>query len=195
MPDQPYDLTIDAPQTDYEIESDGSPPPALPTNPGLLVDFVSDGGDPHLSFGLAVSTLWVSGLASAPVAGGPRSGKAVWRCCSDTSLKVVTFALQRLGAVPVVPHIESNSGNDILISREISLPATDDLPDGTRCYTVYGRYVYDMHFPMDLAQPLIIPNTALRAPQLLQLDPNQFSRLLAPQAFTPAEYDGRQVNF
>jgi hypothetical protein len=42
---------------------------------------------------------------------------------------------------------------------------------------------------------LLIPNSALRAPVILQLYPEQFSRLLISRVAPPPEFDGKAVTY
>jgi len=198
MPDAPFSLTTPPPSLPGRADVSPDPQPAgagfswpLPS-----VDFVDDGlGGCYVGFGMTVGSLWLSGLSFSPVAGGRRSANVFWRTQSESSYKVITFAISRADAIPKIPHVSTGTDNDVLMQRFLGAAPPQDTPDGGKVYLVVGQYLYGQVQPEDLGQPFLVPNGVLRAPVSVQLDPSQFTRFLTGPATVPPEYTGQSIKF
>lgn len=192
MPDQPIDLTAPRQAATPTAATQGPSPP-LPEPPS--VSFYDDGLLPHVAFGLTVSTLWDSGLSFAPVAGAASAKTVFWRSRAASSMKVITFVVARLGANPVAPHLDTGDPNDVLVSVSYGKPAKEYLPDGTPTIMLGGRYVYQQQTAAHPLSPILVPNSVMGFPDLVQLDPANFSRLLVPVESPPGTFAGGPINF
>ncbi len=195
MPDQPLDFLAGTPALSGGQDS---APGAGPQSPGgglLSVTQPNDGGGPYSHFGLSVGLAWDSGLASAPIAGPAGSGRVFWRTCSDSSVKVVSFAAGRINGTPNVPHVSTGCDNDVLIGWRFSVPVKQLMPDGSEIIVVVGEYYYEQQQAITPSLPVLIPNTALGLFEAAQIDPATFSRYLSGPVQPPPGYGGGVVNF
>lgn len=203
MPDEPVDLTQTPPEVTLADATDGGYGPSLDggvpagttggsTTFGATLSPPYGGG--YLAFGLTVAVVWRSGLASAPSA-SEGGGRVFWRVCSPSSRKVVRYALKRVGAVPVAPHLDTGSDNDVLVDHVLGTPVREYLPDGTPVYALAGECYYDQQVAVPPEAPRLIPNSALGFGSLEQLDPGLFDRSLVGPETPPPGFGGQKIDF
>lgn len=194
MPNVPFS-TIDFPPETGTSQAAQQVPPEVPSLIFPEVDFADEPGGAYWGFGLSIEYQWHSGLACAPLASSRRGQCAFWRRSNEFATKIITFVAARMGNQPTLPHFDTDSDNDVLLSRIISVPTPGDLPDGSRCIIIAGQYIYGMQMAPDLLDPILVPNSVLRAPAYIQLYPSQFTHLLCGPATAPAEFNGNVVNY
>lgn len=190
MPDEPLNITQEL--NDISADYTESPeitittvavlPPDITLPPGgpPYVEGAEDDGRNYWSYACSVEYVWDEGIRVAPKAGPRRTPAAVWRCHSGICYKVVSFACQRFRQMPVPPHPDTGSPNEIYLGKVLNPTRPDDMPDQGELFTLVGQYVYLLVVGPDDNDPLPVPGSPLRAAATNTLNINDFSKYLLP---------------
>lgn len=195
MPDNPIDASFQPPTVQSEETGDASSPD------GITLTWPEPGFDPATSygtwsFGLTIHYLWDSGLRYAPKAASARAQVAIWRSSSEVSLKIVECVSARFDAIPVMPHVDTNDPNDVLLSRQVSAPSRMVLPDGSQMVVIVQRATYVCQMAHTLEQALTLPNDVLfPSSSPAQIYPGTFSTQLLGAPCPPGDFSGGRITY
>jgi hypothetical protein len=172
MPDAPPTSPATGPTLPLRIPID-----VVPDLPDVPAPSLAS-GSPTTKYSCTQFYAWNYGLAQMPVAGPVGTPARIVRLHAPSCTKVVAWVAERLGAIPVCPHTDTGSSNDVLIGKMIGLPVPGVIIDGTQVWQVAGVYSYALQVPPSDNDPLTAgsgpfdpsPSTA----NVLQL--GQFSR-------------------
>lgn len=186
MPDDPLDLTVTPPEdssaesTEITVGTGSLPDFTTPFMDNTAPPFVDAGNDGYHAWGCSVDYVRASGISWSPKAAPEGTAAAFWRCHSGWCMKVVSFVCQRIGSMPVAPHPENDSNNEVLLGSVLTPCKPDDLPNRGEIFTLVGAYCYLVVVPPDYSTPLPVPGSPLRgfAPHTLNLA--DFSKQLMP---------------
>jgi hypothetical protein len=87
-----------------------------------------------------------TGWVQMPVAGPDGSEARFVKVCAAYSTKVVSWTCEALDGPPVCPHWDTQSGNEVLLEKEIT-PCAPAPGLGGRVWRVSGLYKYGLKLP------------------------------------------------
>ncbi len=145
LPDPQVDVgqgTIDAGDAPDSYGTVKVLPP--PPNVGLIgTDEAS-----YLGYGISIVYSGQTGIFPQPLAAAALSWPTqMIRTDTGFGFKTITAVATRIGAKPVMPSWDTQSGNDVLLSWLIGSFSPSKMPDGTPVYGIIVQYVYALQQP------------------------------------------------
>lgn len=200
MPNQPPDYLIDRPTAATTEDSGTLYRVTVSDAPILDPDALNPATDEeiYLAFGAQTAYKTDPGLRSAPTASPKGEGReAFWRVHDKRTLKVVTWVAQCVSTVPIAPHTDTGSDNEVLIDEVVSPAIPVSLLDGKQVWMLVGQYTYRLQKAPSPGDRLMAGTNPFsrRVSAENTLDPSLFSRYLIGPVASVSGFSGGALNY
>lgn len=134
------------------------------------------GQEPYPVYDVTARYELKTGLVQMPVAGPKGTPARIVRLTSPTTLKTISWVVQRVGERPRLPHPDTGDPNDVLLYMDVYFPNPVLQPDGLRLsWLAQGVYVYACQLPLTEQNMLYVPTAAtMRTTSPLAVEPWQW---------------------
>ncbi len=129
---------------------------AYPFDPGQLSDAQAFGAS-YPKYDILTTVAAWTGALQCPVGGAAGTASSITRLYAIRAKKTVRWRARRLGAQPVLPHWDTGSSNEVLLTWKVCIRNPVLMADARNyLYCASGRYTYALYEPIPDEDPLPI---------------------------------------